>query len=437
MLRRIRVQGYKSLRDVEINLQPLSILFGPNAAGKSNFLDILQLLSRMVTSRTLKEAFAPPYRGQPLESYSFGSDGMRGLLKRDSARFSVEVDIELSSATVGAVEKQVLEMKRSPDDPAPKNGGASAGPIRERYLRYKVVVEILPKSGVLRIAEEYLAALNAEGQVSRKRKPFLETMQNRIHVRMEGQSHPTYYDIGLDHCILSRPHYAPHYPHMVAVQLELESWRFFYFEPRERMRTASPVKEVRHIGLMGEELPSFLNTLKVLDEAQFRSLEKSLHAIIPSVTGLDVDVNDLGEVELRIREGELSVPARVVSEGTLRVLGLLALGGAKEPPSLVGFEEPENGIHPRRIQLIAEMLKNRTRAGDSQIIVTTHSLIFPDLVSPACLFVCRKRDATTTIQAFESMGELLKEAEVDLAMNEDDEKVTSVSDRILRGDFDA
>ena len=46
MLNRIHVKGYKSLADVEVSLQPLSVLFGPNAAGKSNFLDALQLLSR-------------------------------------------------------------------------------------------------------------------------------------------------------------------------------------------------------------------------------------------------------------------------------------------------------------------------------------------------------------------------------------------------------
>ena len=52
---------------------------------------------------------------------------------------------------------------------------------------------------------------------------------------------------------------------------------------------------------------------------------------------------DLGEVELRIREAGVAIPARVLSEGTLRMLGLLALVGTKSPPALAGFEEPENG----------------------------------------------------------------------------------------------
>lgn len=55
MLKRVKIQGYKSLVDLEVNLQPLSVLFGPNASGKSNFLEALQLLSRLATSNSLNE----------------------------------------------------------------------------------------------------------------------------------------------------------------------------------------------------------------------------------------------------------------------------------------------------------------------------------------------------------------------------------------------
>ena len=136
------------------------------------------------------------------------------------------------------------------------------------------------------------------------------------------------------------------------------------------MRAANPVKEVRHIGVMGEELAAFLNTLKALDARQFEAVEKALHTMMPNIDGIDVDVSDLGEVELRLREsGILLFRAESFSEGTLRILGLLALAGVKESPAVVGFEEPENGIHPRRIQLIAELLKTRSTLGQSQYIV--------------------------------------------------------------------
>ncbi len=429
MLTRIHVKGYKSLWDVEFSPRPLSVLLGPNAAGKSNLLDALQLLSRMAICSTLTEAFAPPYRGKPLESFTFDSEGIRGLLNRENARFSIEVDVELSQSVIGAVTKRIKEWKRG-------DNADDSSYIRENKLRYRLEVEILPRSGILRVVDEYLAALNAKGQPNGKKKAFIEKVGGRIHLRMEGQSHPSYFETGLDHTILSRPHHLPHYPHLTAMRQELASWLFFYFEPRERMREANPVKEVRHIGLMGEDLAAFLNTLKTLEPRQFHGVENALHALIPSVTGLDVDVNDLGEVELRIKEGGLAIPARVVSEGTLRMLGLLALSGAKEPPSLIGFEEPENGIHPRRIQLISELLKTRASTEDTQVFITTHSPLLSDLLSQEDLFICKKLEGATSIVPLRSAGELFQSREINEALNSEDDTPTSISERILRGDFD-
>ena len=113
MIKRVRIKDYKSLRDVEVELGPLAVLIGPNAAGKSNFLDALQLLSRMVQVRSLKEAFAPPYRGNPLESFSFGTEGLEGLLSKERATFSIEVDVALSDAVVEEVNDEIRDMRRT------------------------------------------------------------------------------------------------------------------------------------------------------------------------------------------------------------------------------------------------------------------------------------------------------------------------------------
>ena len=442
MLKRIKIQGYKSLDNVDVQLKPLSVLFGPNAAGKSNFLDAIQLLSRIATSKTLREAFEPPYRGKPLESFSLcGSSGLNDLLQKENAKFSIEADIELSDGVVQSVNRHILEMRKGvPGDGA--NGDKDkkvkqSAIVREKNLRYRVEMEILPKSGILRVSDESLSALTNRGEVVKSRDPFFSKAEdNKFHVRMEGQSRPTYYERYLDHTILSQPSYPPHYPHIVAAREELSRCNFFYFEPRERMRASNPVKEVRHIGLMGEELATFLNTLKSIDLPQFKAVEKALHMIVPSVTGIDVNVNSLGEVDLWLIEGNLPLPARVVSEGTLRVLGLLALSGAKDPPALIGLEEPENGIHPRRIRDVAELLKTRSESGDSQMIVTTHSPVLLDLLPGDSLFVCRKEDGLTTITPLGTYGPLLQSErrnDIDEALHEQ----LTASQRIMRGDFDA
>ena len=439
MLKRIKIQGYKSLVDLELNLKPLSVLVGPNASGKSNLLDALQLLSRITTSQTLENAFEPPYRGHPLESFTFGDEGIKSLLEKEIVSFSIEVDVQLSTAVIEGVNQRIQEIRET----AAKNteeGNKPASdrlpPVREKDLRYRIEIEMLPKQGILRVADEYLAALTDEGQPKQSRKPFLERLENRLHLRMEGQAHPLYYERYLDYSILSRSHYPPHYPHLTAMQRELANWLTFYLEPREQMRLPNPVKAVHNIGSMGEDLAAFLNALQVLNTQQFESVEKSLHTMIPSITGIEVSVNELGEVELNLHEGEKRISARLLSEGTLRILGLLALVGSKEPPTLIGFEEPENGVHPRRIQRIARFLETRMLLEDVQFIVTTHSSLLPDLVPPESLYVCRKVNGHTEIEPFKMMhvGPLWKKSEIEVAL--DDEDALSPSERILRGDFD-
>ena len=194
MIRRVHVEGYKTLERLDVRLRPLTVIFGPNAAGKSNFLDALQLLSQVATARTLKEAFEPPYRGTPLESFSFGPQGIAGHLEKDKLRFTLEVDVELSPSTIENVERQIIDM-RSGNGADPKRTSY----VKERLLRYRVTVEILPRSGgIVRVADEYLAALKADGALKASRNPFIEKNGNRLHLRLEGQAHPTYATINPD-----------------------------------------------------------------------------------------------------------------------------------------------------------------------------------------------------------------------------------------------
>ena len=118
MIKRIKVTGYTSLKDVEVQFQPLSIMFGPNAAGKSNLLDALSLVSGIVTKKNLKEAFA---------------------------------------------EKLILEKRKGMDtDGNPKKR------ITEKYLRYSVTIQILPKTGYLRIKLECADTKQCNQEISQR-----------------------------------------------------------------------------------------------------------------------------------------------------------------------------------------------------------------------------------------------------------------------------
>jgi len=437
MLKRIKIQGYKSLADVEVHLGHLAVLIGPNASGKSNFLDALQLLSRIATCRTLREAFAP-HRGYPLESFTFGPEGIKTLRQQEKVSFCIEIDVQLSPTVVEKVNRQVEKMKATPTTNAGDKGNPTSRrlrPVREENLRYRIEIEMLPKQGILRVADEYLAALNAKGEVKQNRKPFLERVGNQILMRLEGETRSICYDCPLDQSILSMQHSPIHYPHVAAMHHELANWFTHYFEPRERMRLPAPAKEVDHIGAMGEELASYLHTLKTHNERQFESIEKALHSIIPSITGIEVDISELGEVELNLREGEKGMSIRVLSEGTLRILGLLALVGSKEPPALIGFEEPENGVQPRQIDRIASFLDARRLLERTQYIVTTHSSLLLEFIRPEFFYVCCKVDGNTTIESFLTrMQSLWPKLDIDKELENEDEM--SIPKRILRGDLD-
>ncbi len=306
MLKRVKIHGYKSLEDVEVHLQPLSVLFGPNASGKSNFLDALQLLSRIATSRTLKEAFDPPYRGTPLESFTFDLEGIKSLRDRERVSFSIEVDIELSQPVVESVNNEIAELKEA----------RVTEYVKEKYLRYHLEVEMLPKLGIQRVASESLFPLNKENALN-KSHVLIQWNGTGKHLHIEGRR--AYRLEYLDHSILSRTLYPDQSPHVVAARRELESWLFFYLEPRERMRIPTPVKEVRHIGLMGEEIAAFLNTLHALDEKQFDAVEKALHVIIPSITNIDVSVNDSGFVDLKLMQGHTLMLTRFCGDPSMGI----------------------------------------------------------------------------------------------------------------------
>ena len=162
---------------------------------------------------------------------------------------------------------------------------------------------------------------------------------------------------------------------------------------------------------------------------------------MPNIDGIEVEVSDLGEVELRLKEGGVAIPARVLSEGTLRMLGLLALTGVDDAPALIGFEEPENGVHPRRIQLIAELLKTQETLNQTQHIITTHSPILPDLLEDDSLFAVRRLNGQTRIDSFSTWGPLARRGDIIQALSDEEEELPvselTVSARILRGDFDA
>jgi len=425
MIRRIRIDGYKSFQNFDVKLAPLSVILGPNASGKSNLLDAIYLLSQVVSRRNLKEAFEG-HRGLPLESFFYGDVGYEKLLEKPSLKLSLEVDVELSDWLRQRV-GDIVRKKREGDPRGSRDRGREA--VREKLLRYRLVLEASPKTGYVKIVDERVAAIKRNGE-EKKRNPFIERIgkggTQRIHLRMERQAHPTYHDVGLEHTIVSTAPYEPYYPHVAALRMELENWRVYYLEPRALMREEVPLAQVKSVGPRGDNLPAFLNVLEKgrVDKGGLRNFNLALNQVMPTDARIEVYQTKEGRVALRLFEDGIHYSARLMSEGTLRLVGLLAALHQDNQATLVAFEEPENGVHPVRLELISDILKRAAETG-KQIIVTTHSSVFPTYFEDDNLFVSRKKDERTTIERFSPHGPLFRRSQI----------ATALEDRIRRGDF--
>jgi predicted ATPase len=126
-----------------------------------------------------------------------------------------------------------------------------------------------------------------------------------------------------------------------------------------------------------------------------------------------------GTLEIEVRQDGSNFSSRVISEGTLRVLALCAIAVNPWARGLLAFEEPENGVHSRRLELIARLLISLAIDQGQQVIVTTHSALFCDAVlrqakeypsEVALLRVGRLRNGTQVLR-FHVAGPLFQDSE--------------------------
>ena len=348
MLKKLKVKNFKSFKEMEVELPHLAVFFGPNAVGKSNLIDAIQALSRIGTMRTFTDALSGPIRGNPIEMFRLPPGGLSELLSSPSAQFSLEADLAIN------------------------NG---AGSITNNY-RYRIEVEIAT-SGRLANCGEFLSPLTKGGEL--RNVPAIESDNTGLIIRKQGKrGKPPTEELGNNYAILSDQRLGgPTYEHIERVRNELLLWQTYYLDPRISMRVARPPIETYDIGMYGDYMSSFLYRLKSEYRKHFDAMVRSVQTIIPTIENVDVYLDKRrAELDLYIRQNGTDYSSRVISEGTLRIIGLCAITVNPWNGSLLAFEEPENGVHPRRIELIARLIASLSSVGGRQVVVTTHSPIF-------------------------------------------------------------
>lgn len=141
----------------------------------------------------------------------------------------------------------------------------------------------------------------------------------------------------------------------------------------------------------------FLNRIKTKSPKAKKAIIEGLHDLYEGITDFDVLIEG-GTVQVFFTEGDFSIPATRLSDGTLRYLCLLAILCDPEPPPLICIEEPELGLHPDILPKVADLL--RTASERTQLIVTTHSDILVDAMtnSPENVVVCSKHQGATKME---------------------------------------
>jgi predicted ATPase len=413
MIRRIRIEGYKSFAELDLRLSPLSVIFGPNASGKSNLFDAIYLLSRAVTCKTLAEAFEG-HRGLPLESFYYGDCGYEELLGRKHLALTFEMDVELSPAVLEIMNRLVTERSEMNAFPCLKDRQM------ERYLRYHLKIEALPKTGVVGIVEEHLTALKKNG--GEKREPEILDLSGD-GCRSRGET-IICAECGRKPRSLSEFSHGLTRPEIWALQAEMARWRVYYLEPRVLMREETPRSEMRSLGPRGEGLAAFLNLMQAEDSRSYRAFALAFRQIMPGDVSLELDLTKEGLVSLRVKEDGAYFSGRLISEGTLRLLGLLAALHPRSDATVVAFEEPENGVHPARLKIIADLLKEAAING-KQVLVTSHSPLLLEHFSDRELFVCRREESRSRIEPFRKVGFSPRQVRI----------ARGLEDRIIRGDY--
>lgn len=386
MLTRLEINGFKTFENLVIDLTPFTAIVGNNAAGKSNLFDVIQLLSNLAV-HDVGEA-VKQMRGEPLE-----------LFRRTPSGRATQIEM--------AVEVLVDPVVRDP-------WGSEVGLTHTR-MRYEVVLE---RREIRKGIERIQVAREAVYPIMRKddrwadavkpskdfrttylkyarSKPWLTTTEIRsgdpifvIHQDgRQGRNRPA---SAAEATVLYSITNAE-FPHLFALREEMRHWRLLQLDP-VLLRKPAPVTESDMLNADGSNLAAVLSQLKIETQSNERpsgvlsDIAAELNNLIPGITRLDAELHDASReyrIELTMRDG-LPFSSRVVSDGTLRVLALLTLLHDPRHRGLVCFEEPENGVHPARVKLLVQRLREMVsrpedfRSSDeimplSQLLLNSHS----------------------------------------------------------------
>jgi predicted ATPase len=330
MITRIEIDGFKSFLDFELDIPPFLALVGPNSSGKSNILDAIELHQHKVRSSSAllearrgrpHELFHRVAKGAPVEDFQIRVSRLVRLAER-----------HIPARLVGLVWYVGARLEEG----GPHEWGASWDP-------YDLAAD-----------------------------PHLpEAVHERAwrNVREEFQSWSS-----------ADPVYVNTVAEIKSAMSEVEV-RQYVPSPQE-MRGLASAADTRALLSSGGNLAAVLGRMQGTEA--LGELTVDLTALIPDVVGVVLELDEKRQewsFDLVV-DGQGPVPSTLLSDGTLRVLGLLAALHDPDHPGVLMIEEIENGLHPSRLAELLRRIQERvTDLSDAesldrplrQVILTSHS----------------------------------------------------------------
>jgi len=344
-----------------LELRGLNVLIGPNGSGKSNLLEAIALLRAAPNRVSPNDLRTVIGRGGGVGEWIWKGDP-KGVATLEAIVDNPHGSQPLRHVLAFRAAQQTFRL----DDERIENERPYTGkPIPYFYYRYQQGQPVI----AVKDAERPLARESVEPDVS------------ILAQRRDPEIYPVITELAAAYD---------------RIRLYRE-WAFgrntIFREPQKAdLRTDRLEEDFSNLGL-------FLNRLRRHSKAK-NALLNALRDLYEGLTDFDVSVEG-GTVQVFFTEGDYTIPATRLSDGTLRYLCLLAILCDPEPPPLIGIEEPELGLHPDILPKLADLLVAGSER--SQLIVTTHSDVLVDALTehPESVVVCEKHAGQTVMKRLE------------------------------------
>jgi predicted ATPase len=382
MITYIKINGFKSFHNFEMEFTPFTVIAGANASGKSNLFDALTLLSRLAETDNLKRAFNEQ-RGEFIELFTQFNDEIYAK----EMEFVVEmlVNKNIKDAWGNQVELKYTRLRYELSIARVENvtGIQDIKVIKENLLK----ISHQDDNWIKLIPKKTLEFWRPKVGTGKRGVPYLETViengiPTTILVPQDGissfkKSFPLSY---APRTVLSTID-TVEFPHVLAAKEEMKSWKFLQLNPEDLRQATSKNNGEDIISISGKNLAAALYRIKQEDKFNLVSISRKLNSFLPNFIEVDViDDKENKQYLIKLKDKDKKeFSSRVLSEGTLRILALCILEFDEKHTGLLCFEEPENGIHPFRIKAMTELLKDLSVDFDEidtplrQVIVNSHS----------------------------------------------------------------